>query len=567
VAGRDEANRDPLSRAALRQLVVLAGFCFVAFAVLLAVLAWFTSLTATGATTLTAVDAATRTITTTVRTEPPNLDSRRAQDYMSGMVLGHVMEGLLRYDQAGNPAPGIAERWDIGTSKATFWLRAEATWSDGKPVTAHDFVFAWRTALDPATASPYAFILYPVKNGEAINRGDLPKEELGVRAVEDRVLEVELENPIAYFDRLVAWHTYLPIREDFALSRGERYAADAEDLIYNGPFLLTRWVHGANLRFEKNPDYWNADAIKLDVIDIPYITRDAVARLNLFQDGRVADVDYLPGEALDQVLQQRWNLHRYTEASMWMVLPNHRPERATGNFNLRRALQLANDPAELVFKVLKTPSFVVADSLYPVSMKGQRALFREEHPPPRIVPDLEAARRHLELAKQELGVAELPPLVLLSDDTPAALTHSEYLQEYLRRVLGLTVTLDRQNFRQRLAKQQAGEFDLLIFGWSPDYDDPLTFADLFASWNLNNHGRYNGPELDEQVRIAQRSLDQDVRFAAFGEIQRILIEDVVVLPAYERGVLYVQDPRLKGVGRRAVGATPDYTTAYIDEDR
>ena len=140
-----------------------------------------------------------------------------------------------------------------------------------------------------------------------------------MRAVSDKVLEVELENPIAYFDKLVAWHTYIPIREDFFLSRNGRYAADAEDLLFNGPFLLTRWVHGASLRFEKNPTYWNRDAIKLDVIDIPYITRDAVARLNLFQDGRVADVDYLPGEALDQVLQQRWPLHRYAEASMWMV--------------------------------------------------------------------------------------------------------------------------------------------------------------------------------------------------------------------------------------------------------
>jgi oligopeptide transport system substrate-binding protein len=274
----------------------------------------------------------------------------------------------------------------------------------------------------------------------------------------------------------------------------------------------------------------------------------------------------LPGEALDQVLQQRWPLHRYNEGSVWMLQVNHRPGYVTANRHLRRALQLANDPAELVYKVLKTPSYTVAESLFPAYIKGERGLFREEYPPPRVTVDLEAARAELELAKRELGLAELPQLVLLSDDTPAAVTHSEYLQEYWRRVLGLTIRIDRQSFRQRLAKQEAGEFDIVIYGWSADYDDPLSFGDLYASWNPNNHGRYDNPELDAQVRIAQQSLEPGVRLKAFAEIQRILIEDAAVILAYERGVMYVQDARLKGVARRAMGASPDYTTAYIDED-
>jgi oligopeptide transport system substrate-binding protein len=429
-------------------------------------------------------------------------------------------------------------------------------------------VFAWRTTLDPKTASQYAFILYPVKNGEAINRGELPPEKLGVTAVSDRVLEVEFENPIAYFDKLVAWMTYLPVREDFYRSRDGRYAADAEDLLYNGPFRITRWVHGANLRLEKNPTYWNRDTVKLDAVDIAYITRDAVARLNLYQDGRVADVDYIPGEALDQVLQQRWPLYRYNDGSMWFLEFNHRPGHdITRNFHFRRALQLANDPAELVYKVLKTPSFTVAESLFPSFIRGEHAPFRQEHPPPPVKTDLTAARAELELAKQELGLEEFPPLVYLTDDTPAAISQSEYVQEYYRRTLGLEFRIDRQNFRQRLDKQNNGEFDITLKGWTADYDDPLSFGDLFASWNLNNNGRYDNPELDAQVRIAQQSLDQHERFAAFAEIQRILIEDAVLVMSYERGVLYVQDPRLKNVIHRAVGPYIDYTFAYLVDDR
>ncbi len=567
MADRDEPNRDPFSRAAVKQLLTLAALCAAGFVVLLALLGWAASVTGGGASARRAVDVEARTLTTSIRNEPPNLDSTRATDQQSIMLLGHVIEGLLRYDRNANLVPGVAERWDVRPTGATFWLRADARWSDGQPVKAQDFVFGWRTAVDPATASQYAFILFPVKNGEAINSGKLPPEQLGVRAVDDRTLEVEFENPIAYFDKLVAAQTYLPVREDFYRSREGRYGADAGDLLYNGPFRIASWVHGANIKLVKNEQYWNRDAVQLNALEIGYITRDAQARMNLYRDGRVADVDYLPGEAIESVLKDRSPLHRYAEGSMWMVILNFRSGRATGNLHLRRALQLVNDQSELVYRVLKTPSYSVAESLFPSYIKGEHGPFRLEHPPPRVTLDLTAAREELALAKRELGVTELPPLTLLADDLPAAVTHSQYLQEYLRRTLGLTIKIDLQDFRNRLAKQNAGEFDLSIYGWSADYDDPLSFADLFASWNLNNRGAYRGAALDAQVRIAQQSLEPRIRIAAFAEIQRILIEDVVLLPAYERGVMYVQDPRLKGVGRNSLGPVPDYTMAYLTTDR
>jgi oligopeptide transport system substrate-binding protein len=558
--------RDPMSRAAVRQMLWLGVGGTAVFIGLMAVLAWATALTGGGVTGgAPAIDFATKTITTSIRDEPPNLDSTRLTDTYSGMIVGHVIEGLLRYDEHNNLAPGVAERWDIRADGATFWLRENARWSDGKPVTAHDFVFAWRTVVDPANASQYAFIFYAIKNGEAVNNGELPREALGVRAVSDRELEIEFESPIAYFDKLVAFTTFLPIRQDFYESRNGRYAADAGDLLYNGPFKLTRWVHGASLRLEKNPYYWDRDSIELNAIDFAYITRDAVARLNLFQDGKLVDVDFIPGEALDQALQQRWPLGRYGDGSIWYLEFNFRDDRVTRNRHLRKALQLVNDPAELVYKVLQTPSYTVAESLFPSWLRGPSGLLRQQYPPPKVPYDVEAARRELELAKEELGLRQLPPIVMLSDDTPAAIRTSEYLQEQLRRTLGLEIRIDRQNFKQRLEKSTNGEFDVIFSGWGPDYDDPLTFGDLFASWNLNNHGKYSNPELDRQVRIAQRSIDPDVRMAAFGEIQRILIEDAVLVPYYERGVMYVQDARLTHVTRRAIGPFVDYTHARLVE--
>ncbi len=558
--------RDPLSSVAIRQIALLAIAATVGFVLLMAALSWASDLTSSSTTSVGAIDVETGTITLSLTQEPPQLDSTRLTDSVSGMILGHVMEGLLRYDINNQLAPGVAERWDIRTDGATFWLREEARWSDGEPVTAHDFVFAWQTAVDPATASQYAFIFYVFKNAEAINRGELPRETLGARAVGDLELEIEFERPVAYFDKLVAFQTYYPIREDFYLSRDGRYAADAVDLLYNGPFEITVWVHGAHVRLEKNEHYWNRDEISLNVIDFPYITADGNAALNLYRDGQIAVVNGLGAESLDQVLAERWPVRRYSDGSVWFFQINHREEHPTSNYNLRKALQLVNDPGELVYKVIQIPGYTPGESLFPTWLNGQNGLFRQEYPAPTVTPNVALAREHLEQAKRELGVDEIPPIVLLADDTPGASKQAEYYQNRLMQTLGLDIRIDKQIFRQRLAKAEAGEFDLALYGWGPDFDDPLTFGDLFASWNLNNHGEYANADLDAQVRIAQESTDQATRMAAFGRIQEILIEDVAIIPNYERGVLYIQDPRLRGVGRRVVGPDPDYSRAHIVAD-
>jgi oligopeptide transport system substrate-binding protein len=560
-----QVYRDPMSRVAVRQMIWLGVLGTIAFVGLMAALAWASSLTGGGAATGRAFDFETKTITRVLAQEPPQLDTTRSTDQVSFFILGHVMEGLLRYDASNRLVPGVAERWEIGTDGATFWLREDARWSDGRPVTAHDFVFAWRKVVEPANASEYAFIMYYVKNAEAINSGELPVEMLGVRAAGDRVLEVEFERPVAFFDKLVAFGIYSPVRGDFYTSRAGRYGADASDLLYNGPFMMTRWVHGAHVRLEKNPHYWNRDAIQLNVIDMPYVTSDTNAWVNLFKDGAIVTAT-LGAEQLDDAMKLRWNLGRYNDGSVFYIDFNFRPGRLTSNFHLRKALQLVNDPGELVNKVIALPGYQPAVSLFPAWLDGVEKPFRQEYPPLAVTPDLAKAREHLELAKQELGLAVIPPLVLLTGDSPLANKQAEYYQNLFMRTLGLEIRIDKQIFKQRLDKMTVGDFDMVAAGWGPDYADPLTYGDLYASWNGNNRGRYNNPELDAQVQIAQGSLDPRTRMDAFGEIQRILIEDAAQLPNYERGNVYVQVPELKGVVHRAVGVDPDYTNAYLVEN-
>ncbi|HWJ69839.1 MAG TPA: peptide ABC transporter substrate-binding protein [Sphingobium sp.] len=508
------------------------------------------------------VDPRTGTVTLSLADEPPQLDSSMTADQISSFILGHVEEGLLRFDQNNHLAPGVAERWEIGATGATFWLRDTAKWSDGQPVTAHDFVFAWRNAVDPKSASEYANIMFGIKNAEAISAGKLPITALGVQAVNDRELRVEFAYPVPYFAQLTAFNVFYPIREDFYRATGGRYASSADTLLYNGPFRMTLWVHGAHIRLEKNPHYWDRDQISLNVLDFPYFTSDPSARINLFRDGKIAMTE-IGQENLEEAQLQGWKINSFMDGSLFYVEFNHRPGRLTRNRNLRKAIQYALDPAELVNRVIKIPGYLPGRSLFPMWLDGVHGKFRAEYPVEEITPDPAKARHYLDLAKKELGLTVLPPLILLTGDTTLAQKEAEYYQETLRRTLGLEVRIDNQIFKQRLAKMLAGDFDMVSAGWGPDYSDPLTFGDLFTSDNGNNRGEYRNPALDRLVQIARTSTDPRTRMDAFGKIQQIIVDDAVIVSGYERARLYVIDPVVTGMVRRVTGPDPDWTRARI----
>lgn len=509
------------------------------------------------------VDYDKRSISIALTQEPPDLNTTSSTDSVSFMVLTHVMEGLLSYDRDNNLVGGVAERWELREDGATFWLREDARWSNGKPVTAHDFVFAWRKVVDPTNASEYAFILYPITNAQAINEGELPLSELGVRAVDDHTLEVDLFQPCPYFLGLTAFGVLNPVNQEFYESRGERYAADVEDLLYNGPFKLTSWVHGASLRMDKNPEYWDRDNVWLETIDAPYITEDSNARLNLYRDGMIAMANGMNEQALLGAMQERMQIKTFMDGAIFFIEFNQRDERATRSKYLRKAIQTVLNTEDLVYKVIGNPGSFPARTIFPRWMKGVDDDFVREFPPQRVPVDLDLGRKYIELAKQELGVEQLPPITLLADDSQGGSKVSEYLQAVMKQRLGLDVRVDAQIFKQRLAKMTSGDFDMVISGWGPDYNDLLTYGDLFYSKNLNNRGRYASEEYDRWVAVAQKSLQREERAQAFAQMQRLIVEDAVIVPLYERGVVYVQNPRLHGVVRRPIGGDPNFRFARI----
>jgi oligopeptide transport system substrate-binding protein len=236
----------------------------------------------------------------------------------------------------------------------------------------------------------------------------------------------------------------------------------------------------------------------------------------------------------------------------------------TANRAFLKAIQNLIDPALLVNKINGLPGIQAAYSLFPVTVKGLSGSFRDEYPVLRVKPDIAAARSYLRQAKAELGISEIPPLMLLAGDSPRALQEAEYYQYLFKNGLGIELRIDQQVFKQRIEKMRRGDFDLVSAAWGPDYDDIMTFADLFASWNDNNRGRYNNPLYDRWIRLAQNSNDARTRFNAMAQIQRIVVDDVPILPTYENGVLYVQNPRLRGVRRSIFGGDPLFRYAWIE---
>jgi oligopeptide transport system substrate-binding protein len=402
-----------------------------------------------------------------------------------------------------------------------------------------------------------------VKNAEAVNGGKLPTSALGVRARDDRTLEVELERPTGYFLGLTAFATYLPVREDFYRARPGRYAADAGDLLSNGPFILTSWIHAASLTLERNALYWDAARVQIDRIEVPYFTGDPSTRYNLFKDGKI-DQTGLDKDLLGRAQADRFKMKSFTAGSVFYAEFNHRPGRVTSNLHLRRAIRLVFDPSEYVSKVIGIPGTRPGLSLIPSWVPGVERPFRKEYPLTPVRPDLDEARRELELARAELG-GKVPPLSWLTQDDPFTAREAEYFQYLLSSRLGVALKIDKQTFKQRLAKMTSGDFDIVSAGWGPDYADAMTFADLFASWNENNRGRWRNERFDALIRKAQATVEPRARMDAMAEAERILLDEVAILPKSEAGSIYLVSPRLTGVVRHVVGPDPDYTQARLQD--
>lgn len=492
--------------------------------------------------------------------ELSSMDTGLATDGTSFEAIASVLEGLYQLDGAGNTIPGMAVKEEISEDGKvrTFTLR-DAKWSDGQPVTANDFVFAWRRLANPKTASEYAYMIgvAGVKNAEAVMSGEKPITELGITAVDDKTLKVELDYPVPFFDQLAAFPPFYPIREDFYDKYKEQYALTPEAILSNGPFKMVEWNQGANYTMVKNDQYYDADKVKIDGLNFQ-VVKDAQSAMVAFDQGNV-DYVKLTGEMVDQYKESPEFMNTLG-GYLWFVSPNQKVP-GLENANLRRALALSFDKEQIAEHLLKDGS-IAANFAIPVKLAvGPDGKDFRETTPSYLNVDKAKAKEYYEKAKQELGKDKFA-YELVFEDTEASKKVAEYLKSEIETNLpGMTINLKQQPKKARLQLMQNGVYELGLTRWGPDYADPMTYLDMWITGASYNFGSWTSKEYDKLIFDASKGdlTGKPVeRWEALKQAEKICMDDAAIFPVYQTGSAVMIKKDLTGFEFHSVGVPTIY---------
>lgn len=472
--------------------------------------------------------------------EPTSLNTLLATYAYDFTPINAMIECLYRDDENDVPQPAGAETVDISDDKLvyTFHLREDATWSNGDPVVATDYEFAWQQALNPEVASDYAYMLYFIHNAEPYFNGEVEWSEVGVKVIDDYTLEVTLDNPLPYATDLFAFPTLAPINQKFYEEVGaDKYATDAEYFCCNGMYELTEWSHNSEIVFEKREDYWNADAVGPDTIVYKIIT-DSQAGLNSYLSREIDYTDLDSGEVVQQAEAAGFEVGVKPARSSYYLIVNTEDE-FMSNQNLRLALAYSIDKQALVDTVYQNDNQPMTSFTPPAIMGANDSSFQEALVAERgeMYPgsgDLEKAQEYLQAALEELGctVDELNLSIDCADDSLRR-NCATFLQEQWRQNLGIeNITVNSMQTKQVSANRQSGDYCMSLGGWSPDYNDAINFLDLWVTDGGNNDSFWSNEEYDNLIAQATAEADEEVRQQYLFDAEEILAAEMPVIPLY-----------------------------------
>ena len=475
--------------------------------------------------------------------EPTSLNTLLATYAYDFTPINAMIECLYRDDENDVPQPAGAETVDISDDKLvyTFHLREDATWSNGDPVVATDYEFAWQQALNPEVASDYAYMLYFIHNAEPYFNGEVEWSEVGVKVIDDHTLEVTLDNPLPYATDLFAFPTLAPINQKFYEEVGaDKYATDAEYFCCNGMYELTEWSHNSQIVFQKREDYWNADAVGPDEIVYKIIT-DSQAGLNSYLSREIDYTDLDSGEVVQQAEAAGFEVGVKPARSSYYLIVNTEDE-FMSNQNLRLALAYSIDKQALVDTVYQNDNQPMT-SFTPPAIYGaagadgptfQEALLEERGEMYPGSGDLEKAQEYLQAALEELGctVDELNLSIDCADDSLRR-NCATFLQEQWRQNLGIeNITVNSMQTKQVSANRQSGDYCMSLGGWSPDYNDAINFLDLWVTDGGNNDSFWSNEEYDNLIAQATAEADEEVRQQYLFDAEEILAAEMPIIPLY-----------------------------------
>lgn len=476
--------------------------------------------------------------------EPNTIDPGLAEDIPSMSITRAAFDGLLRLDVDGKIKESVAEKYEVSPDGLTytFHLR-DSKWSNGDPVTAHDFEYAWKRVLNPETASGYAYQMYYLKNGEAYNAKKAKAEDVGVKAADEKTLVVTLENPAPFFPQLVASVTYFPVNKK-VVEGNKDWAAKPETYIGNGPFVLKKWEHKSLIELEKNENYWDKDRVKLSKLTVNMI-EDANTELAMFEKGELdwagSPLGDLPLDALDSLKDSGKMQSQATAGTYWYIFNTTKPP--FNNKHIRQAFAYAVNRQEIADSVVPYKSTPALGILPPTMAFKPEGYFKDN--------DVEKAKELLTQGMKELGISELPELTLAYNTTEVNQRIATVIQDQWRKAFGIEVKLVNKENKVHREQMKAGNFDIGRASWIGDFNDPINFLEVFKG-GLNTSKWEHKEFLDMLAKSATEG-DEAKRNVSLKRADAIVMDEMPALPIYYFTYTWVKQDSVKDVVIDALG--------------
>lgn len=491
-----------------------------------------------------------------VEVEVESLDPQEATDGTSFEVIANFTDGLKQLAGDGSAVDALCAEQTLSEDGLTytFKIRDDAFWSNGDPVTADDFVFAWQRAVDPKVASEYSYMMSDIgqiKNSFEIIEGKLPVTDLGVTAIDAKTLKVELIVPVSYFDSLLYFPTFYPVNRKFYESVGDKYGSSADTVLSNGAFILTDYQPAAlSFSFVKNEKYYNAASVKLDGLNYQ-VLKDSQQALMAYQSGSL-DIVKLSGDQVDQIKDDPEFL-AIGAGYLWYISPMMSNVKELANLNFRKAVSYAIDRESIVKNVVKDgsmASYTPVPAEFAYNYKGEDFTVTQKEFPELCDSDVAKAKEFYEAAKKELGKDSFE-FEMIVDDTTVQQNVAAVIKEQIEKNLpGVVLNLRVEPKKQRVHDMQDGNFEFGLTRWGPDYADPMTYLGMWITNNSNNYGLWSSAEYDsliEKCVTGEYAQKADERWATMKAAEKIVLEDAVIIPLYQQADACMVKSSVKGI--------------------